>query len=579
MQLRDPELRVLREEFDDLKTERSVLDDVLNDIDYFFMPNNGHMFFAEDESRYNELAQRWRDVSSLERSRYLDTGVQSADGLASTVHSTLLSPSIRWFEMSIPPSVKRHNLSVEERDMIARYMMDVNQTMFENIQMSNFSSEAASLLHGVIVHGTAVLLTEETRDDPYGSHGPAINFRSVPLNEFYFTEDFDGGLCRSYRRQFKTLAQLVDKFGVDQLPEELQKKWNQPGDSENRTSKDKYELVHVVYPRYDRKRAGTMKPSWRTTAAMNRPWGGGYFIVDAKEQHPMEELIEKEYYYECPYHLARWMKRTGSKWGYSPAHKTLDTMLTLNTSVELTLHAGASAIQPPLKALRRGVAHPINFSPGGVTVVDDDKALSPLHVTGDINIGVEFWDRFKMEVEKNFFIDKLSLKESPEMTATEVQARWRMLNRFIGPALTRLQDDFLTPLLHRVHMILYRKGVVPDVPYTEMLGYWSPPVYKGPIARAQRSEDSEAQDALLGTVATMIQSGSPEVGFAIKPWGFIKKKAESLELDWTDFLKDEEEANAAMMQAQMAQQQAMAAQQNNQNAQAAEHMAKAQGQV
>ena len=579
MPMQDPELRVLREEFDDLKTERSVLDDVLNDIDYFFMPNNGHMFFAQDETRYNELAQRWRDVSSLERSRYLDTGVQSADALASTIHSTLLSPSIRWFEMSVPPAVTRHNLSTEESDILGRYMMDLNQTMFENLQMSNFASEAASLLHGNVVHGTAALLSIESQDNPYDLHGPAVSFQDVPLNEFYFTEDYDGQLCRSYRSQYKTLAQLVEKFGVSELPMELRRKWENPGSGENRTDKNKYELVHVVYPRYDRRSQGEAKPSWKKTPASNRPWGGGYFIVDAKEQHPKEDLMMPDTYYECPYHLARWMKRTGSKWGYSPAHKTLDTMLTLNTSVELTLHAGAAAIQPPLKALRRGVAHPINFSPGGVTVVDEENALTPLHVTGDINIGVEFWDRFKMEVEKNFFIDKLSLKESPEMTATEVQARWRMLNRFIGPALTRLQDDFLSPLLHRIHMILYRKGVLPSVPYTEMLGYWSAPVYKGPIARAQRAEEAEAQDALLGTVATMIQSGSPEVGFAIKPWGFIKKKAEALELDWTDFLKDESEANAAMMQAQMAQQQAMAAQNNNQNAQAAEHMAKAQGQV
>ena len=577
MKFEDPSLRQLREEYELLKVERSVVDDVLNDIDYFFMPSNGHMFFADNENRYNELAIRWRNASLMERGRYLDTGVQSADALASTIHSTLLAPSIRWFEMSIPPAIQRlSRISPQDADILVRYMMDVNHTMFENIQMSNFSSEAASLLHSDVVHGTAVLQSMETEDDPYEMYGPALSFVNVPLSEFYFTEDFDGILCRCYRRQYKTLAQLIEKFGIEALPEALRNKWNQGGEGA-KTEREKYELVHVSYPRYDRKRSGTMRPQWKKSPAASRPWAGGFFLIDSKEQAKSDEFIKMEAYYENPYHLARWSKRTGSKWGYSPAHKSLDSMLTLNRAVELTLHAGAAAIQPPLKALNNSVIHPFNMSPSGVTVVRDMDGLQPLHVAGDINIGVEFWDRFKAEVEENFYIDKLRLKESPEMTATEVQARWRMLNRFIGPSLTRLQDDFLTPLLHRVHMILYRKGIIDPAPYNEMLGYWAPPVYKGPIARAQRAEEAEAQDALLGTVAIMIQAGSPELAFAIKPWGFIKNKADMLELDWTEYLEDESTAQRLMQQAQAQQQKMMAAQTQNEQAQAQERQAKAQG--
>jgi len=94
-------------------------------------------------------------------------------------------------------------------------------------------------------------------------------------------------------------------------------------------------------------------------------------------------------------------------------------------------------------------------------------------------------------IRKAFYADQLELKESPQMTATEVNVRYELMQRLLGPTFGRLKTDLLDPIVERAFNIMYRAGKLPEIP--EGLGDAELDVnYTGPLARSQKYEESTA---------------------------------------------------------------------------------------
>jgi len=88
------------------------------------------------------------------------------------------------------------------------------------------------------------------------------------------------------------------------------------------------------------------------------------------------------------------------------------------------------------------------------------------------------------------------------MTATEVQARLELMARLMGPALSRIQTDFLDLVLKRTFKILLRYGMLPKVPQlVKDLGDDLDIEYRGPMARAQRMDKVMSIERWLGMIA------------------------------------------------------------------------------
>ena len=81
------------------------------------------------------------------------------------------------------------------------------------------------------------------------------------------------------------------------------------------------------------------------------------------------------------------------------------------------------------------------------------------------------------------------------MTATEVQVRYEMMQRLLGPTLGRFQSEFLNPLIERVFGIMLRDGALGEAP--EILTNQQMDIeYVGPLARSQRMEEGVAIERL-----------------------------------------------------------------------------------
>ncbi len=137
-------------------------------------------------------------------------------------------------------------------------------------------------------------------------------------------------------------------------------------------------------------------------------------------------------------------------------------------------------------------------------VVTDMSELVPL-ITGmrfdqaDAEI-----TRLQDSIRSVFFIDKLELKDSPAMTATEVMVRYERMQRQFAPTLGRLQADLLDPLIEITYRTLGRAGQLPPPP--EGLEAEDLDIeYTGPIPRAQKNEQAQAVSMWVNEIAALGQ--------------------------------------------------------------------------
>jgi hypothetical protein len=254
----------------------------------------------------------------------------------------------------------------------------------------------------------------------------------------------------------------------------------------------KHDVVFCVYKRDD------ITVSNKKMAPNKRPWGYKYILHDSSEE------IEEGGYYQMPAHVVRWKKVSGSRWGHSPAFVALSDIMQLNTVVEMSSEARAKEIDPPMKTTERGIIGDYDTAAGGLTMVmemDEMDRLLPPHnwMVADAEI-----DRLQESIRSTFYVDKLELKESPAMTATEVLARLDKQQRQFAPTLGRLEYDLLDPLIEWTYDALARNNLLPPPP--EGIEQADLDIeYTGPIPRSMKNEEAQGTSLWIGELAGLAQ--------------------------------------------------------------------------
>ena len=209
-------------------------------------------------------------------------------------------------------------------------------------------------------------------------------------------------------------------------------------------------------------------------------------------------------YNEFPYLVPRWSKATGEIFGRSPSYNALPDIKTLNKAVEIGLKAWAKAIDPPLLVQDDGVIGRVRTTPAGITVVRHDGAIKPLQIGSNWQITDLKENQLRTAIRQAYYSDQLQLQEGPQMTATEVQVRYELMQRLLGPTLGRFQSEFLNPLIDRVFGIMYRAGALLPEPQI-IRGSEMDVEYVGPLARSQRMEEAVAIERLYQLAMNIAQ--------------------------------------------------------------------------
>lgn len=352
------------------------------------------------------------------------------------------------------------------------WLSDCADAVYFALQQSNFNLQMSESYLDLCSFGTTVLVEEvELQNNEYEK----LIFRSIPIRESYFEEDVEGNVVNFYRKLEWTCLQIVNKFGEENVPRTIREQYK---NSQNVTTK--HTIIFCIYQRDDKKNVDVSS----TLTAKERPYGYKYILLKSKE-----ELGEEGGYYEMPVFVTRWGKASGSKWGYSPATICLGDILTLNQLVKMILVAAEKVVDPATLAQERAIIGDMNLGASGVTIVRQIDGIKPYESKARFDVSALERRELQESIRRAFKVDQLELKESPAMTATEVQVRYELMQRLLGPTLGRLQSDLLDPLIQRTFFILYRTGQLPKMPKAVSDNPGGLEIeYLGPMAKAQKMD-------------------------------------------------------------------------------------------
>lgn len=467
------------------KSLRSNVEQGWDQIEKFVAPFGGGGLPGNDA----ESDVEWKRINVWDF-----TAIDGAQKLAANIHGSVTSPAIRWYRMNL-----RDKNSLDDADARS-YADEVSDRTFDALQDSDFNTEISCTYQDLVSFGTAVVMCEPANEFTW----EGLDFTSVPIREAYFVEDHKGRVKIFWRRLKWTALQIVDKFGEENLPEVVKRVLG----TEDESSK-KFDVVFCIAERPDQmKRWKARKKKPAMVAAHLRPVGSCYFLEENGEA-----LGEEGGYYEMPVFVARWEKTPGSQWGHGPGHLACITAKYINAWMEVTKKAQEKTVDPTTLVSERGLLSDLDHAPGKYVVVrDPQKDVMVLESKTRFDVANDAIAELRAMLRQIFHVDELQLKDSPAMTATEVQVRYELMNRVLGSTLARLQSDLLDPLLHLVINILARAKQLPEMPsVVRNSGGDYSLEYQGPLSRAQRTDEVAAIERGSAFVAGLLKMGFDEV--------------------------------------------------------------------
>ncbi len=466
-------------------SDRAVEEQVWDDIEKFIMPLTGRVA----EALYGATTQAKTDVRLWDL-----TAPLALHHLASALHSDITNPSSMWLD------TEWMDAELEKDHDAVVYREEVAKLVWSELQASDFNMEISSGYQGWAGIGNMCLVCEPTSTDPAQWKG--LDFTGVDVRQVQWQEDSRGGVWRWARLYRWTAVQIVDycereknedgtpKYPAPQKYQDLAKK------EENSTQK--YDVIFCIFRREDEKSEvqGLAAPD-------RRPWGYRYFTLE-----DAEGLGEEGGYYKMPVVMARYARRPGSQWGYGIGHLALRHVKGLNYFKELQLNAGEKAVDPA-HGMSERVGGQIDLRPGKGNVMPSKDDWWPLESASHFDVSVEILRDERIEIRRAFHEDDLMLKESPQMTATEVQARKDQMNRALGSPVGRLTTDALAPIVEMVIDHLGRAGrLPPDVPPIVRQKKSELKLrFRGPIARAQMMDEVVAIEREAAFISNLLKLG------------------------------------------------------------------------
>lgn len=453
------ESRMLIGRFDALHSQRQDMEAELDEIEQYIDPIRGGKFFSDQSSQYET---QWRRPEIFD-----STARKCSINLAANMNSYLTNHSAKWFDLNFRNTELNTNQEAKE------WLEECGDRIYEALNDSNFNREMASHYLDLVNYGTAFLMEEVENELDYDG----INFQSIPIRESYFEPDHKDQVKHFFRHLQWTNVQIVDKFGRDNCPTDI------VDAAEAGTQLDtKESVIFCIWEREEYKEVSDERP---VVAPEERQWGYAYLLRSDGF------VFDEGGYYEQPAYVTRWEKTSGNYWGFGPGHIALPTVKSVNEMRRLMKVRASKEIDPTIIVEQRNLIGDLDLEPGGVVVVKDINGIKFLFPESNFSIAMSDLDKDHDMIRSIYFADDLMLRDSPQMTATEVMERTERLIKLLGGTFGRLQAGLLDPVVERTFNILFRAGELPEIPSVvaetnerDVLDI----TYTGALARAQKSD-------------------------------------------------------------------------------------------
>lgn len=415
----------LCERNDALKSDRSTWDSWCQELGDVVSP------------RKAEITTKNATPSGDKESRlYNTTAVECNMTNASGCLGYIFPVSEKWFNMEPPDGMGD--------DQAHAWYAKCAEIMLTGLANSNFYTEAHESCLDRSGFGTGLLYVEESIANSSG-----LVFDAVPVGTYSMAENSEKLVDTIFRERQMTSVQLAQEFGEDKLPKKVSESLKDP----SKRHRDKFTVVHAVYPREDR---DTMKLD-----AANMDVASCWFI-------PGEKHMLREGGYESnPYLASRYLKWGSEVYGWCPGWQALPAAKQLNM-LERLMDGMAEVALYPRMLIPSTLEGAVGMGAGEVTIYNPFQQGKPetWGYEGKFDAGLERLQRRENEIRAAYHYDlfKMFANIDKVMTARETMERAAEKLVLFSPTFNRMTSEWLSPLLQRVFRIYMRQRKFPPPP-------------------------------------------------------------------------------------------------------------------
>ena len=432
---------ILLNRFSTLATQRRVWEHHWQDIADYIVP------------RKADITRRRMDGEKRTEKIFDGTAIHSAELLTASLHGMLTSASMPWFSLRFTDPM------LDGDDMAKEWLENTTEHMYNAFARSNFQEQVHEMYADLVAFGTAVMFVD--KDDV-----SQLRFSTRHIAECFLAEDAHGRVDTVVRKYKMSGRDARSLWGKDIGPTLVPRVKENPYEM--------IELLHVVQPRdeYDPGISDNLNMRFMSCH------------IDPENKW----LIAESGFDEFPYVAPRFLKASFEQgYGRSPAMTALADVKMLQEMSKTTIKSAQKQVDPPLLVPDDGFVLPVRVTPGGLNFYRSGTRdrIEPLMTGANTPLGLAIENQRREAIRQAFYVDQLMLRESPNMTATEVIARNEEKMRLLGPVLGRLQAEMLQPLITRCFNLLAKQNIFEPAPDYLQAGNIDIE-YVSPLAKAQR---------------------------------------------------------------------------------------------
>jgi hypothetical protein len=430
---------------------------------------------------------------------YDTTAVEAVTTFVSKLHDTMTPPQVQWGYLEVDESfVDDPDEQAEELEKAQMVLDKYMRNLFRYIHASNFDTVINECYYDLSIGTSALVINQQNDNQPFLC-------TSIPMDKLAIEEAANGKIESWYRTwQNMKIA-------------ELNLRWPKISLSQN--------LILDMMSNPD--------------AVVRNIYEGVAFFANAPKPYCYavwadDDVLFSEFLESSPGIIWRFKKTNNETWGRGPVMEALPSIISLNEMARMELAAGNLNVFRPYMAFSDAVFNPHTFRLEPFTIIpiapigtNGQPPLIPLPGSSDLNFTQFTIADLRLQIKALLFAEEPqdSAGIQPQ-TAYELSLKQQNLAQKIGPLFSRLQQEFLWPVIKRFAYILHTMG---KLPYPKMDGRYINFKYKSPLALVKGQSDVarliqfvQTLQGILGPEAAMVYMNTKNMPYLI---------AQSLQLD------------------------------------------------
>lgn len=446
-----------------------------------------------------------------------ESGCIYARNLASGIVSGKSSPATQWLKLLVG------KIDSTQTSPVSLWLSECERLLYLIFAESNFYNSIAVLYHDLVIFGTGAMLIYEDFHTVMTCINPC-------LGEYYV--DIDGNYRpTTFIREFTmTVDACVDKFGIDNVSAPIRQLY-EDRDGANRSR----ELIvaHIIEPNNDGNARRFGVPEHFTYREAYWEWGGSTSPQGGANAPP--GMLRVGGFFESPAIIGRWDVVSNDPYGRCPGMDGLPGQKQVQHETRRKAQAIDKMVNPPLVADVQLKNQPANLTPGGITFVSGFAAggkpgfasvyetkFPVAEITADI-VDV------KSRLSQVFFNDVLRVASQYETRSNVTAVEWDLRKseslEQLGPALDRIDNEVLKPIIQRVFAIANRAGILPPAP-PEVQGQMMNIEFVSMLSQAQQATKAQGIERVFTMAAQMAgvvpgAADNIDVDFAIEDYSAL----------------------------------------------------------